>query len=48
MDVHDAMNNESRADCQVSIFGANWILTVNTDLGSGDPDVECAARCISW
>lgn len=48
MQIHDTMGNQSMADCHVSSNGATWFLTVNTDVGSGDPDVECRARCISW
>ena len=54
MSIHDAMLDESLAECLVYEDAApptgtgNWILSVNSDLGSGDPDVECTARCIRW
>ena len=48
MQIHDTMGNESIADCQVTTVGNNWVLTINTDVGGGDPDIICEARCINW
>lgn len=46
--VHDTMANESQVECHVRISGGNWQLFSNADDGSGDPDLTCAARCLTW
>lgn len=48
--LHDTMADESVAECHVERDGAGtgWQLRANVDLGSGDPDLTCVARCITW
>jgi hypothetical protein len=55
MEVHDGMTNASQALCFVEKNGAaGWQLRIDVDTGtaipgsSGDVDVQCRVRCISW
>jgi hypothetical protein len=48
MQIHDNMANESLADCRVRSHDGNWYLYYNADNGSGDPDLHCWARCLTW
>lgn len=55
MEVHDGMTNGSQALCFVEKNGAaGWQLRIDVDTGtaipgsSGDTDVQCRVRCITW
>lgn len=55
IEVHDGMTNGSQALCFVEKNGAaGWQLRIDVDTGtaiagsSGDVDVQCRVRCITW
>lgn len=52
MEIHDAFADQSEARCQVETDGGVWTLRYDVDNGSTSgntgPDLECAARCITW